>query len=168
MWGKGIKRTGAGCPPPFLIPLSRVPLSPFPCPNSLVQHSLVQHSLVQHSLVQHSLVQHSSAPHSLRPLNGRKNGLAQVARKNAEKSLCVPTAPHIPFRAGGRGTSTRLPGRSAVGVRVRRDLCLPNPEGSQNLPLLERAAKPPVIIAHASHAPRQGTRRRIFAHAGPP
>ncbi len=30
------------------------------------------------------------------------------------------------------------------------------------------AARPPVIIAHASHAPRRGARRRIFAHAGCP
>lgn len=30
MEGKGMKKTGAGCPPPFLIPLS-----PFPCPTFL-------------------------------------------------------------------------------------------------------------------------------------
>ena len=88
MYGKGIERTGTGCPPPFPIPL---------------------------------------------PLwTEKKDGLAQ-RRRGAEESLRVSASLRdIPFPAGGRGTSTKSPERSAVGVRVLRD-CVPKPEGSQRL-----------------------------------
>ena len=99
---KGMKRTGAGWPPPFLIPLSPIPLPDIPL------------------------------PHIRFPLwTEEKDGLAQ-RRRAAEKSLRVPASLHnVPFPAGGRGPSPKLPGRSAVGVRVLRG-SLPNPEGSRD------------------------------------
>ena len=69
-----------------------------------------------HSLAPHSLAQHFPAAHSLSSMDGRRNGLAQ-RRRAAEESLRVPASlREFPFPAGGRGTSTRFPGRSAVGV----------------------------------------------------
>ena len=52
-------------------------------------------------------------------------------------------------------------GSSPAGLRAE-------PGGFPEISPWLSAAKPPVIIAHASHAPRRAARRRIFAHAGCP